>query len=173
MSRRYTHKTPEYYGIVRSRDSKTGEPRWMVSIRRKGTSYTKTFQDNAHGGEAAALAKAQAYRDALLVQFEPETQLDYRQIIRSTNHTGVPGVYRGKNRNGSIYYAAYANMPDGKRHSKSFTVNSERSEATAFEEAKAARHQLLAEADLQRPMFKTEEAAIATERARQKTDGKE
>jgi hypothetical protein len=169
MSRKYIHKSPEHYGIVRSCDSKTGEPRWMVSIRRKGTTHTKTFQDNAHGGEMAALVKAQAYRDALLVQFEPNTQLDYRLIVRSTNHTGVPGVFRGKNRNGTVYFAAYANFPDGKRHSKSFTVNSKRGEAAAFEEAKAARQQMLAEADLERPMFKTEEAAIATSRAQKKS----
>ena len=140
----------------------------MVSVRRKGMTYTKSFQDNAHGGEIVALSKAQAYRDTLLVQFESATELDYRLIIRSTNHTGVPGVYKGKNRNGSIYYAAYAAMPGGRRHSKSFTVHSGRSETVAFEEAKAARKQMLKEADLGRPLFKSKEAAIATEYARRK-----
>ncbi len=140
----------------------------MVSIRRQGITYTKTFQDNAHGGEQAALAKAQAYRDVLIAEHEPDTHLDFRTIVRSTNQTGVPGVYKGKNRNGSIYYAAYCHMPDGKRRSKSFTVGPARSEEAAFEMAQACRQQMLADADLEQPMFKTEEAAIATGLAKEK-----
>lgn len=82
------------HGIIRIDRDASRKHLWQVSIQRRNRIYTKNFPDQRYGGKQQALAAAQVYRDALLVQHAPLTRQVHCAILKKNNRSGVAGVTR-------------------------------------------------------------------------------
>ncbi|MEA9822356.1 AP2 domain-containing protein [Xanthomonas campestris pv. raphani] len=69
---------------------------WRVSIRRRGSVIGRQFSAKAFGSMEEALKAALAFRDEVNERFPPLTKQEAHAIRRSTNTSGVPGVFRTK-----------------------------------------------------------------------------
>jgi hypothetical protein len=76
------------YGISRSSYSNA----WKVQLTREGVAFCKTFSFSTHGGESAALARAQLWRDEVVKKHPPITRQHRASILRRNNKSGIPGV---------------------------------------------------------------------------------
>ena len=74
------------YGITR------GGRGWKVELKRNGLALFKRFTFKMHQGEAAALLRAQAWRDQMVRQHPPVARRQRADILRRNNTTGIPGV---------------------------------------------------------------------------------
>lgn len=136
----------EMYGISRIDCNTHNAHAWRVSLSRRGKRHVKNFTDKSCGSQGAALKKAIAYRDKLLVEHPPITRKEFCNAKRRNNKTGITGVYKYKKsyqlKDGSIkdYWYWEANWPDvaGESISKSFSIN-KLGEITAKEMAISAR----------------------------------
>ena len=125
---------------------------WKVCLKRKVKIVHKHFTDSAYGGTAQALAAAIAWRDETEAKHSTASYAIWkRELMRRTNTTGLVGIYRGSNpkiRNGRViefyYWQAYWSGADGKRISKTFSINKYGEEA-AKELAIEARREGLAQ----------------------------
>ena len=81
-----------FYSITRS-VSATGRAVWQVNVVRAAREVQAGFSDLTYGGEAQALAVARAWRDAVMAVMPPLTNIERRQIVRSSRREGVPGVH--------------------------------------------------------------------------------
>jgi hypothetical protein len=79
-------KPAEMYGITR------GPFSWKVGLKRQGVALFKRFTFNIHGGEAAALMRALAWRDDMTRKHLPVTRAQRADKLRRNNKTGVSGV---------------------------------------------------------------------------------
>ena len=104
---------------------------WKVAVRRAGQYLHQYFTDSTYGGTAQALAAAMAWRDQTVAEL---TGADYaiwrREWMRPTNSSGIVGVYRGliakKRGKRTVKLAnwqAYWQNANGKRSTRSFSVN--------------------------------------------------
>lgn len=93
---------------------------WHVSIQRQGRSIKRNFSFIQHGGQAAALLVAVAYRDENIRLHPPMTKLQFRTTLRSTNTSGIAGVKRVQRKNYAIWEAR-TRLP-GRYLSKNFSV---------------------------------------------------
>ena len=71
-----------------------GSPSWHVELQRGGRRLHMHFADHSFGSQAAALAVAQAWRDAVLAVVPPLSEM--ARPTRRTRHQaeGLPGLYR-------------------------------------------------------------------------------
>lgn len=69
---------------------------WRVSIRRRGRNVGRLFSVKEFGNLKKALKAAIAFRDEVNQVFPPLTKQEAHAIRRSTNTSGVPGVFRTK-----------------------------------------------------------------------------
>jgi hypothetical protein len=76
------------YAITRSSHSNA----WKVQLTRGGVLLCKTFSFSTHGGEAAALARAQLWRDEVVRTHPPITRRHRANILRRNSKSGIPGV---------------------------------------------------------------------------------
>ena len=132
------------YAISRL-ESPRGFRYWAVHFRRRGRGYAKSFYDLRRGGAKQTLAAALAWRDRQLADRGVLTKREFRQLVRSDNRSGVPGVLfiRPKNQpRGS--WQAKMRLPGGKQIAKTFAVE-KHGKRLAF--ALAARADLLALVD--------------------------
>jgi hypothetical protein len=111
---------------------------WRVSIRRRGSAIGRKFSVKAFGSLEAALQAATAFRDGVNQKFPPLTKQEAHAIRRSTNTSGVPGVYRTKEGE----WKASILFSDGTRKTRQFAVRLY-GEERARELAIAARVELL------------------------------
>ncbi|OUL98891.1 AP2 domain-containing protein [Variovorax sp. JS1663] len=82
-----TFNLAEMYGIVR------GPGRhWIVSLTRNGIHANQIFSFSKWGGHDAALASAQAWRDAFVRNNPQLTRQELATRLRSNNKSGIPGV---------------------------------------------------------------------------------
>lgn len=93
--RDYYH-APAMYGIVRMPNN------WRVTLSRGGQRFLMGFAFSRYGGEAAALACAQAYRDKVVRNHLPPERSELAQKLRLTNKSGVSGVTFRLNAKGEI-----------------------------------------------------------------------
>lgn len=130
------------YAIART-EPKPGIWCWTVIFRRRGKAHIKAFYELKLGGSEKALAAAIQWRDAQLAKTQTLSQREFHQLVRSNNHSGVPGVQLIKQVNqpqGS--WQARLKQPDGKELTKAFSVLKYGYE-NAFKLAVEARSELL------------------------------
>src|SRR5690606_5581965 len=97
--------------------------KWLVLIRRAGVSHARIFAFSTHGGKAAALVHARAWRDAILDQHPIAERREVAQKLKSNNTSGVPGVICGKGKNGKPRrWIAHTQIAPGKVIRKSFGI---------------------------------------------------
>lgn len=118
---------------------------WSVNFSRRGVRYLKRFFDPGLGGKAAALKAALAWRDAKLAEVEILSVADFCQLKRDNNTSGVPGVHflTTPSQPHGLWQAKLKIAGKGKH--KSFSVL-KYGWQSAYEQAVAARAQMLAEA---------------------------
>jgi hypothetical protein len=91
----YYH-APAMYGIVRM------PSKWRVTLSRGGRRFLRNFAFSRYGGESAALASAQAYRDEIVRQHLPPDRREVARKLLPTNKSGVAGVTFRLNSKGEI-----------------------------------------------------------------------
>ena len=134
------------YAITRLQ-SPGGFRYWSVRFRRRGRGYYKSFYDVRRGGPKKALAAAVSWRDRQLKRAAVLTTREFRQLLRSSNSSGAPGVIfiRPKNQpQGS--WQARLKFPGGHQIAKTFAVR-KHGKHHAFALALAARADMLALVD--------------------------
>lgn len=130
------------YAITRL-EEKPGVWRWAVNFTRRGKLYSKSFYDLKSGGSKRALSAAISWRNQQLIDVKVLTRREFRQIARSNNRSGEPGVrfMRRKNQpRGS--WQAKTRVGKNKQVTKTFAVNKYGNRG-AFERAVQARAELL------------------------------
>lgn len=104
---------------------------WKVAFRRKSREWHKYFSDAAYGGKRQALSAAKLWRNEWFAKL---SGIDYkvwrRELVPPSNTTGIVGVHRGVMRKMSggkvvdwVNWQAYWRDADGRRKTKSFSVN--------------------------------------------------
>ena len=132
---------PKQYAITAVR--KKGQFRcWQVSMSRRGVHINRQFFPSRYGGVHEALQAAIAFRDQINSELPPLTKQEFCATIRSTNTSGVPGVYRLRGDGGR--WAAIIHLADGRTRKQSFAI-ARYGEQEAFRLAVEARQRLLAE----------------------------
>ncbi len=102
---------------------------WKVAVKRQNVTKHKYFSDNGYGSKSLALEAAIAYRNALLQEISGVGYLLWRRELKRPNNTsGIVGVGRyvarsKKYQTGCPYWQASWRDADGKRHSRTFTIN--------------------------------------------------
>ncbi|MVT36892.1 hypothetical protein GO497_03990 [Acidovorax citrulli] len=92
---------------------------WRVSIRRRGRNVGRLFSVKAFGSLKKALKAAIAFRDEVNEIFPPLTKQEAHAIRRSTNTSGVPGVFRTK----TGEWKASIQFEDGTCKTRQFAVH--------------------------------------------------
>lgn len=124
-------------------EAKPGIWCWAVSFRRRGKGYYRHFYYLNRGGSKKALAAAIAWRDRQLNRIRALSKREFCQIVRSSNRSGVPGVYFLQPRNHREgVWQAQLKLPDGRKLTRTFSVHKYRYQG-AFDRAVAARRDML------------------------------
>jgi hypothetical protein len=130
---------------------------WAVLFRRRGKSHYKAFYDIKLGGSAKARAAAVAWRNGALAETPPLMNREFRQLKRSSNSSGAPGVHFIQPTNqpaGS--WQARLKLPDGRERTKTFAVQ-KYGYRQAFDLALAERARMVSELE-DRPFLHAGEA---------------
>lgn len=125
-------------------EAKPGIWCWAVSFRRRGKAYTRHFYYASRGlSKKEALVAAIAWRDRQLSRVRTLSKREFCQIIRKSNHSGVPGVYflHPKSHRHGVWQAQ-VRLPSGDKLTKTFSVH-KYGNMPAFERAVTARNRLL------------------------------
>jgi hypothetical protein len=124
---------------------------WQVRYFREGAQFQKIFSDKAHGGEASALAAAEAFHAQLVSYFPPALRREHmdRRRANSKEVVGVSRVMKKVTSRSKHYeYPAWQarwTTKDGKHANKSFYVSTHGEEgarllAEELRRAKLAEH---------------------------------
>ncbi|MFC5605310.1 AP2/ERF family transcription factor [Variovorax soli] len=97
--------------------------RFQVIIKRNGKAWRKTFSHSTCGGEQAALAMAQAWRDDIVRQHPPISRRKRAQKLLSTNTSGVAGVHLACQPDGTPRLWTARTVVGDKALSKSFSIS--------------------------------------------------
>lgn len=131
------------YGIRRMQ-AESGAEYWHVGCSRKRVRHEKSFYFLKHGGCEPAYLAAIAWRDARLRELAPLTVLQFAEIRRTNNSSGVPGVsFLTPRRQPAGIWQARLKVGDARPKVKSFSVLRLGHEE-AFRQAVAARRTMLA-----------------------------
>lgn len=109
---------PKLYGIS-LRQVNGVAVAWRVSIRRRGRNVGRLFSVKAFGSLKKALKAAIAFRNEVNEIFPPLTKQEVHAIRRSTNTSGVPGVFRTK----TGEWKASIQFEDGTCKTRQFAVH--------------------------------------------------
>lgn len=109
------------YGLGSRLDADGQLRSWVVSVRRQGRTFQRTFSVVRYGSPDKAKVAALAYRDEILRMFPPMSKREFGTIVRSNNTSGVPGVSRSV-RDGTVYWSALVHQADGRMKKRSFSV---------------------------------------------------
>lgn len=116
---------------------------WAVRFRRRGRSHYKSFYDLRRGGARKALADAIAWRDRQLRSVGALTKREFRDILRSDNRSGVPGVLFIRPKSQPMgSWQAKMRVSGGKSIARTFAVGTY-GERGAFRLAVAARQRMV------------------------------
>ncbi len=131
----------KHYAISRLQ-ARGGTWYWQVTLRRRTKQLSKSFTDLKHGGRAAALAKAIAWRDRTAGGATLSMQ-EFHAKVRTNNRSGVSGVQKYFKRNQPEgWWQARIKLADGRQMTRSFSIKKYGDE-DAFRRAVAARRELL------------------------------
>ena len=130
------------YGIVYQTQPGRSES-FIVNVRRRGRIHTRRFAASKHGGLAAALAAALAWRNTCLADTPVLTLREFHARVRSNNTSGTPGVtfLRPRKQPDGLWQAKIS-FGDGRRFCRKFSVR-KFGAAEAFARAVAARLEFL------------------------------
>ena len=139
------------YGLTRIDHENSRTHSWHVTLTRKGCTFTRHFSDAVHGGERSARKAAIAFRDRIIKEYAPITRVEYAQIKRKNNRSGVPGVCKSakpRSRKGKrvlewFWIATWTPEPGGVYRRLSFSVKKHGAKG-AVRRAVAARRKGLA-----------------------------
>lgn len=109
---------PKLYGISLRRIN-GGAVAWRVNINRRGNSIDRTFSLATFGGVEEALKEAIAFRDEVNQRFAPLTKQEFHAIHRSSNTSGVPGVFRTTTNE----WKAIIHYADGRCKTRQFAIH--------------------------------------------------
>lgn len=117
-------------GIFRVYNPARGCYCFNVFILRNKKPFQKSFSEKRHGSEQATLKMAQAWRDTIIAKYPAMSMAQFCAIVRSSNTSGVPGVYRKMSntsrKNGSVSrhvgWTAHIPTGDGKRRVRNFSI---------------------------------------------------
>lgn len=112
---------------------------WRVSIKRRGDTVTRYFASAHFGGLDAALQAAVAFRDEVNQKFPPLTKREQCAVLRSSNTSGIPGVFRTT----TGEWKARILFADGSCKTRQFSIQ-RYGEEEAWRKAVQARAELLA-----------------------------
>jgi hypothetical protein len=117
---------------------------FIVSVRRRGRTYTRRFALSKHGGSAAALMAAIAWRNKLVGEEPVFTLREFHDLVRSNNTSGIPGVtfIRPSKQQDGVWQAKLSRA-DGHRLCRMYSVRKFGFEE-AFALAAAARLEFIA-----------------------------
>lgn len=133
------------YAISRRKAAKNAWS-WIVHFRRRGQLHSMHFSDLKYGGSELALKAAIVWRDEQLATLQILNMVEFCQLQRSNNTSGVPGVhYLTTARQPNGIWQAKVKI-NGKARHKSFSVLLHGWQS-AYDQAVAAREQLLMEAN--------------------------
>jgi hypothetical protein len=148
------------YSIKRLQSQPSGTWCWRVTISRAGKRYSRSFYDPMYGGSDAAKIVAIDWRDEQLARIAAMSILDFCQLERSNNTSGIAGVhFSTPKRHPEGIWQARLKLAGGPTRTKSFSVRMHGWER-ARRLAVAARQQMLAEAE-NRPYVYAREAKVA------------
>lgn len=125
-------------------EAKPGIWCWAVSFRRRGKAHNRHFYYASRGiSKTEALVEAVAWRDRQLSRVRALSKREFCQIVRSSNHSGVPGVYflHPKNHRRGVWQAQ-VRLPGGSKLTRTFSVHKYGNQP-AFERAVTARNRML------------------------------
>jgi hypothetical protein len=129
--------TTETTGIRRIDNPLTRTHSWHVSIQRRKKIITRHFSDGVYGGEEESYQAALAFWHET-DQAQPQIlRMEYADILRKNNTSGVPGVSKHKS-DGREYWNARWPTSVGESKSAKFSV-AKYGDQKAFELALAAR----------------------------------
>lgn len=132
------------YALIRHQTSK-GAWYWGVHFSRRGQMVYQNFHDTKYGGNALARKAAVAWRDTQMAQVPALSMVEFCAQKRSHNTSGVAGVHFLTSPRQPLGYWQAKLKLDGKGKYKSFSVL-KHGWHSAYEQAVAARLQMLAEA---------------------------
>ncbi|MBE7416710.1 MAG: hypothetical protein HS128_02995 [Ideonella sp.] len=119
---------------------------WAVHFTRAGILHYRRFYEPKYGGRLAARRAAIAWRDRRLAKVKALGIVEFADLHRSNNTSGVPGVtFSTPPRQPEGIWQARLKLAGGKTATKSFSVRLH-GERRAFELAVRARQQMLADA---------------------------
>lgn len=95
--------------------------RWQVRFRRRSKDKATVFTDRRYGGREASLRAALEFRNAQEQQRLLVEKIEFSNIVRKNNTSGIPGVRRFIGSKGTEYWQAFWNF-SGKNRSRSFRV---------------------------------------------------
>lgn len=129
--------------IIRLAARKPGHsPAYLVRVIQGGWLRQKLFSDTSWGGARGALRAARAWRDAVVTEEAAAARSAHRRTVRRKNtSSGIPGVGRYVIRTTPVWMAFWDDE-DGRKRTKSFSVNAYGEDA-ARERAIAARRDAL------------------------------
>lgn len=135
------------YAIKRLQIWPAGTWCWSVAFSRAGKRYSRRFYDPKYGGSQAAKRAAMAWRDKQLAEVKPLGIVEFAQIPRSNNTSGVPGVsFSRPARQPEGIWQARLKLDGGRTRTASFSVR-QHGERGAYQLALEARRRMLSEAE--------------------------
>lgn len=135
------------YAIKRLQIKPSGTWCWAVNFSRAGRAHTKRFYDPKYGGSAAAKRAAVAWRDEQLAKVKPMGIVEFAQLRRANNSSGMAGVtFSRPTRQPEGIWQARLKVNGTKARTASFSVRLH-GERQAHALAVAARHRMLAETE--------------------------
>jgi hypothetical protein len=116
---RALRKPAAMYGITRAASGKG----WKVGLKRDGVALDTQFSFGLHGGEEAALLRAQAWRDEMVKKHPPPPRRKLAERLISSNKTGIAGVSCKLDPNGEpMAWIAQTRIAHGQSARKFFSV---------------------------------------------------
>ncbi len=132
---------------IRHEQHEKGTWYWAVKYSRHGKRIGRRFYEPMYGGSAKALKAAKAWRDEQLSKEKVVTLVDFCQMKRTNNRSGVPGVhFLVSERQPMGIWQAKLKLAGGPSKNRSFSVRAY-GDRRAYKMAVAAREEMLAQVD--------------------------
>lgn len=115
---------------------------WRLNIHRRGIRFQRSFNARDFGGLDGALQAALALRDEIDREHPVMSKREWCATLRSTNTSGVPGVFHVRDHTGE-HWKARVQLPDGRLKTHQLSVT-KYGDDRAYQLAVEARRKMLA-----------------------------